>query len=110
MGNSMRDISMTYESRRRRLRLPYRKATSGGVAPAARVQPVKPCRLLALRLAFLVRRQERRRPDVDRAGLRGVDVLDVRRPAVRKSPNLDCSHADILYAVNCFDAVRLRVL
>src|SRR5437899_12868145 len=73
----MRYRTMTYAKCRRN-----RKETSGGVAPAARVQPVKPCRLLALRLAFLVRWCRRRRPDVDRARLGRVDVLDVRVPAI----------------------------
>src|SRR2546427_12095738 len=58
------------------------KKRGGGFPPAARVQPVKPCRLLALRLAFLVRWCRRRRPDVDRARLGRVDVLDVRVPAI----------------------------
>src|SRR2546422_1032695 len=41
-------------------------------------------RSLALRLAFLVRRRQRGRPDVDRASLRCVDVGDVRRPTVSR--------------------------
>src|SRR5438445_7900572 len=79
--------------------------TSGGVAPAARVQPVKPCRLLALRLAFLVRRRQRRRPDVDRAGLRGVDVLSVRRPAVRANVSRRRGCSGRLHEVNLALAV-----
>src|SRR5438034_10752622 len=39
--------------------------------------------LLTLRLAFLASRRQRRRPDVDRAGLGRVDVVDVRGPTVR---------------------------
>src|SRR5438094_8760514 len=39
--------------------------------------------LLTLRLAFLASRRQRRRPDVDRAGLGRVDVVDVGGPTVR---------------------------
>src|SRR5438270_834834 len=39
--------------------------------------------LLTLRLAFFAGRCQGRRPNVDRAGLGRVDVLDVGRPAVR---------------------------
>src|SRR5438132_11266648 len=52
-------------------------------SPRRSMYDFKPEGLLALRLAFLVGRRQRRRPDVDRAGLGRVDVVDVRGPTVR---------------------------
>src|SRR2546428_6079555 len=64
----------------------------------------------SLRLAFLVRRLNRRGPDVDRAGLRGVDVLDVRRPAVSGRGDRRRGVTRRLHEVNPARAVRGRVL
>src|SRR5712692_6833064 len=94
----------------RKARLKRSSVWSDGVAPAARVQPVKPCRLLALRLAFLVRWCRRRRPDVDRAGLGRVDVLDVGVPAVRRGRNRRRGVTSRLDEVNPARAVCRRVL
>src|SRR2546426_10100114 len=101
----MRYRTMTYAKCRRN-----RKETSGGVAPAARVQPVKPCRLLALRLAFLVRWGRRRRPDVDRARLGRVDVRDVRVPAIRRRGDTRRGVTGRLHEIDPARAVRSGVL
>src|SRR2546429_6838687 len=60
-----------------------RKHERRGTSPPRWVA-CQPDRLLALRLAFLFGRRQRRRPAVNPAGLRRVGGLDGCRPALRR--------------------------
>src|SRR2546430_9932117 len=62
--------------------LPYRKATSGGVAPPSRAHPDEPRPLLELPRPLLVRLHQRRLPQAIAAEHAAVHLLDDLRPAV----------------------------
>src|SRR3989441_7752308 len=66
--------------------------------------------ILALRLAFLVRWCRRRRPDVDRARLGGVDGIYVRVPPVLVRGDRRRTIARRLYEVDPARAVRRGLL
>src|SRR2546430_13949746 len=62
----------------------FEKKKNGGDCSPPSLDAFRPEALLALRLAFLVGRRQRRRPDVDVALLRGRGVRHLRSPTISR--------------------------